>query len=125
MIEESSPAARRLRALGGASADVAPLWLETLAPAEALSEARAREGAVFRLQEADALLALGRGTEATELLAVLGALPPGLAELRQRLEARAGPAGPATFAEGPASGPEAELLRWLERVRSWRMSALV
>ena len=115
MIEESSPAARRLRALGGASADVAPLWLETLAPAEALSEARAREGAVFRLQEADALLALGRGPEAAALLAGLGALPPGLAVLRQRIEARVGP-----VAAGPVTGPEAELLRWLERARSWK-----
>lgn len=120
MIEESSAAARRLRALGGASVDTAPLWLETLAPAEALSQARAREGDVFRLQEADALLGLGRGAEAAALLAGLGALTPGLAALRRRLDARIAPTCLAAVAESQTAGPEAELLRWLERVRSWR-----
>jgi hypothetical protein len=122
VIEASSAAARRLRDLGAEAPVVAPLWIETLPPEEALAAARAREGAVFRLQEADALLALGRSADAAAMLAGLGPLPQGLSALRERLSDRA---GPVASAPPPPAGRETELRRWLERVRSWRAAGRV
>ncbi|MHB8765524.1 MAG: tetratricopeptide repeat protein [Deferrisomatales bacterium] len=79
----------RLAALGGREA-TAPLWIESLEPERALGELAAREGPLFRLQEAHFLLAGGRVDEASAVLAGLRDLPAGLAALRGELVARAG-----------------------------------
>ncbi|GAB4270079.1 tetratricopeptide repeat protein [Deferrisoma sp.] len=72
------------------NASLAPLWIETLPPEEALGELRGREGPVFRIQEARFLGLLGRADEAREILAGLGELPRGLALLRDAVAADLG-----------------------------------
>ncbi len=80
-----------LRGLGHDT--VAPLWIETLPPHEALEELRGREGPLVRLQEARFLRLVGREDEARAVLEGLGSLPPGLEEIRRELLA-ADPEGP-------------------------------
>ncbi len=86
-----------LRGLGHDA--VAPLWIETLPPHEALEELRGREGPLVRLQEARFLRLLGREDEARAVLEGLGSLPPGLEEIRRELLEAGGEQGP-----GPAEG---------------------
>ncbi len=79
-------AAGRLAELRGLGHDaLAPLWIETLPPEEALGELRGREGPLLRLQEARFLKLLGREDEARAVLEGLGSLPPGLEEIRREL----------------------------------------
>ena len=76
----------RLADLRGLGCDaVAPLWIETLPPEEALEELRGREGPLSRLQEARFLRLLGREEEARAVLEGLGDLPPGLEGIRREL----------------------------------------
>ncbi len=107
------PLRERLERLKRSGGDVlAPLWIETLPPEQALAELKGREGAVFRLQEARFLQLLGRADEARRTLESLEALPPGLARVRDRLRSGtdAGPQRPEVPApELPVSRKLAEL----------------
>lgn len=95
----------RLGALAGREA-IAPLWIESLEPERALGELAAREGPLFRLQEAHFLLESGRVDEASGVVAALRDLPAGLAALRDELVARVGRGAPPRPepARGAASG---------------------
>ena len=113
------------------SLSVAPLWIESLDPAEGLREARGREGPLFRLQEARCLAALGRAAEAREVLDALESLPAGLADIRFEFLGNLGTGGardpvqdarraPGGAARPPVAPAEENLELWLQRVRSWR-----
>jgi len=64
---------------------LAPLWIETLPPEEALEELKGRQGEVFRIQEVRFLADLGRMDEARQILEQLSSLPFGLAEIKAGL----------------------------------------
>jgi len=113
----------------------APLWAETLSPDEALTELSGVGEPWARLLRARAHSTLGRRGEAlAELEGLGGGLPPGLArmagDLRERISAvpaQAASVGPAEIMEetaeerpGGQKGSDAELKRWLDRVRNWR-----
>jgi len=77
---------------------VRALWIETLAPEEALSELFGRSDGLSLLQKARFLLELGRAEDAEQVLGDLEDLPAGLAALREEI---------LTGLQGPADVPPA------------------
>ena len=86
----SARVSERLSVLKGrGSAELAPLWIEELAPTEALSQLADRDDPLARLQKARFLSALGEEPRAREVLHALGDLPAGLEAVRQSIRSSA------------------------------------
>ena len=95
----STRLAERLASLKSrGSSELAALWVEASAPAEALGQLAARGDTLSRLQEARFLWALGEEPKARGVLAALGDLPAGLEAVRQAICGSA-PAPPAAGQE--------------------------
>jgi len=87
---------------------LAPLWIETLSPEEALEELKGRQGEVFRIQEARILADLGRRDEARQILEELSSLPFGLTEIKANFLAELSESargGDAAFEKSGAEAP--------------------
>ncbi len=110
----NTPLGDRLAALRASGLPaLAPLWIETLPPEEALPELFGRHEPLCRLQRARLLLLGGRPKAAREILEALKELPRGLAALREELLDEASvkeeEAGPGPEGEGLSSRTLAEL----------------